>query len=192
MDMAMRWRCSIGAIAVALLGCGAAAAGAHPSLFPLGDGNRWTLHDLQFGSETTIEVRGRASGLLLRGWPGASELRVRSAGRTVEAWDPSDQRWEPLLRLGAPRGTRYLVALGGIALWRSVEVEIASREAVVRDLRERTFRGCTRLTFRQRKPVVDAGLLELVVAPGVGPVRISVQTIAGPRQSLLAAHRIRR
>ncbi len=182
----------MGVIAVALLGCGAAAAGPQPSLFPLGDGNRWTLRDVQSETKTTIEVRRRDGVLLLSGWPGAGELRVRSAARTVEVWDPSDHRWEPLLRLGAPRGTKYLVALGGISLWRSVEVEIVSTDSVVRDLRGRVFRGCTRLMFRQRKPVADAGLLELVAAPGIGPVRIEVQTIAGPRQSLLAAHRIRR
>jgi hypothetical protein len=95
------------------------------------------------------------------------------------------------LRLGAPAGTRYVVDLADTALWRSVVVTVASRRAVVEDATGRTLRNCVRLVVRQRKPVADAGVEELVFAPGVGPARIVEQTIAGPRTFLLAVWKVR-
>ena len=179
------------ALGVALAAVAGASAARQASLFPLADGNRWTLRDLDSGAATTISLRRGASGLVLRGFPGADALRVRRAGRAVQAWDPEDRRWEPFLRFGAPAGTRYLVDLGGTSLWRSVEVVVASKRAVVRDFRGRVLRRCTRLAFLYRIPIADAGLLELSFAPGIGPVRFSEETIAGPRESALAAFRVR-
>ena len=181
---------------IAFAGCGAAAGEeadlqAPPAPLPLVDGNRWVLRDLESSSTATIAVTRRPSGLVLRGLPGTGDVRVRAAGRAVQAWDAADARWEPFLRLGAPAGTRYTVALSGAPLWRSLTVTVASRAAVVRDGRGRTLRNCIRLTFATRKPVADAAIEELVFAPGVGLVRTAEQTIAGTRVRVLAAVRLR-
>jgi hypothetical protein len=160
-----------------------------PLLLPLADGNHWRLRDVVGGTTATVAVARGQSGLLLQGLPGAGDLRVRAAGRAVEAWDPSNARWEPFLRLGAAAGTTYLVDLGRTALWRSLIVRVASRQAIVHDARGKTLRGCVRLTFAARKPIADAGLEELVFAPGIGLVRTSEQTIAGTRVRVLASYR---
>lgn len=164
---------------------------ASPSPFPLADGNRWVLRDTETGTARTILLVRKPSGLVLRGLPGAADLRVRGAGKTKEAWDPASRRWEPLLRLGAPAGTRYVVDVGNSGLWRSLQVTVASRQAVVHDARGKTLRGCVRLTFRAKKPIADAGLEELTFAPGIGPVAVTEITIAGPRRSTLASYRLR-
>ena len=169
----------------------ATTASEPPSLLPLAGGNRWVLSDAELGGTKTISVTRGATGLVLHGLPGAGDLRVRAAGRAVVAWDSASGRWEPFLRLGAAAGTTYLVDLAGSELWRSLAVTVGSRRTVVTDARGKTLRNCVRLTFAARKPVADAGLEELVFAPGVGFVRTSEQTIAGPRVHLLAALRLR-
>jgi hypothetical protein len=181
---------------VAFAGCGAVAGGdgaatGSPAMLPLADGNRWVLRDVERSSTATISVVRTLSGLVLRGVPGAGELRVRAAGGSVQAWDPASARWEPFLRLGAPSGTRYTVDLSGAPLWRSLGVTVASRSAVVHDARGRMLRGCVRLTFVPRKPVADAAIEELVLAPGVGFVRTVEQTIAGTRVRVLSGLRLR-
>jgi hypothetical protein len=161
------------------------------SPFPLADGNRWVLRNTASGAVRTMSLSRKPSGLVLRGLPGAADLRVRRVGKATEAWDRTSGRWEPLLRLGAPVGTRYVVDIGDSTLWRSVQVKVASRQAVVHDARGKTLRGCVRLAFHARKPVADAGLEELTFAPGIGPVAVTEITIAGPRRSTLASFRLR-
>jgi hypothetical protein len=163
-------------------GVGAAPA---PSQFPLAAGNTWYLADAENGAGSQVSVHARANGLLLRGFPGSGDLRVRRAGLAVEAWDPADGRWEAFLRLGAPAGTHYKVDLARTGLWRNLVVTVASRKLEVEDARGRSLRGCVRLTFRNPKGLADAGLEELVFAPGVGIVRIAEMTIAGTRTRLL-------
>ena len=148
------------------------------------------LRDVERGGTATVSVARGSSGLVLRGLVGAPELRVRAAGRSVEAWDSSAGRWEPFLQLGAAAGTTYAVDLAGTALWRSLVVTVAARTAVVHDGRDKTLRNCVRLTFQARKPIADAGLEELVFAPGVGIVRTTEQTIAGLRVRVLSALRL--
>jgi len=177
-------------------GCGAAAgdsadSAVPPTLLPLADGNRWVLRDVETRSAATISTVRTPSGLVLRGLPGAGELRVRTAGRTVEAWDPASARWEPFLRLGAPVGTSYKVDLAGSPLWRALTVTVASRSTVVHDARGKTLRNCVRLTFAGGKRIADSGLEELVFAPGVGFARIAEQTIAGTRVRVLAGLQLR-
>jgi hypothetical protein len=175
------------ALAVVPLALAADMGAAQPrSPFPLAVGNRWVLRD-DAGTGTTITVQ---KGLVLRGFPGTADVRVRQVGETTEAWDPTSRRWEPFLRLGAPVGTRYLVDLGDTILWRGVEVTVASRKAVVHDARGKMLRGCISLTFRYRKGVADAGFEELAFAPGIGPVRVVEITIAGSRERLLASYRL--
>jgi hypothetical protein len=169
----------------------AGAATEPPSLLPLASGNRWVLRDSMFGGTETISVTRATGGLVLHGVPGAGDLRVRAAGGAVVAWDAVDQRWESFLRLGAATGTTYTVDLAGLPLWRSLKVTVGSRRTVVSDARGKTLRNCVRLTFAARKPIADAGLEELVFAPGVGFARTTEQTIAGPRVHLLAALRLR-
>jgi hypothetical protein len=180
-------------IALALVAAAvpAATAADPPRLLPLADGNRWVLRDPDLGGTRTISVARRPAGLVLRGVPGAGDLRVRAAGRAVEAWDAGDRRWEPFLRLGAATGTTYMVDLSATTLWRALTVKVASRQAVIEDGRGKVLRNCVRLTFSTRKPTADAGLEELAFAPGVGFVRTMEQTIAGSRVYLLSALRLK-
>jgi hypothetical protein len=69
-------------------------------------------------------------------------------------------------------------------------VTVATRTAWVRDARGRLHRGVVGLVVRARKPIPDAGVVELAFARGVGPVRIVEQTIAGARVLLLRSYRI--
>jgi hypothetical protein len=189
----------LNALALALAigaGCGAAdgapaGSSRQPALLPLADGNRWVLRDVERGSTAAISVARKPSGLVLRGLPGAGELRVRVAGQSIQAWDPLGARWEQFLRLGAPAGTRYKIALAGAPLWSSVTVTVASRSVVVQDARGKTLRNCVRLTFAARKRMPDSGLEEIVFAPGVGFARTVEQTIAGTRVRELAQLRLR-
>jgi len=187
----MSCRIALTAVALTIVTVQYAGATGPPSAFPLADGNRWILSDVEGGGRATVSVRRQPAGLVLDGLPGTADLRVRAAGRTIEAWDPANRRWEPLLRLGAPAGTKYVVNLGSEPLWRSLRVTVASRDAVVHDARGKTLRNCVELTFRSLKPVADAGLEELTFAPGIGLVRTVELTIAGPRERVLASLRLR-
>lgn len=172
--------------ALTLLAAGWGGATSAVSHFPLAAGNTWYLANAKDASGSTVSVRARRTGgLFLRGFPGAGDLRVRRAGSAVEAWDVAESRWEPFLRLGATAGTRYKVDLERTGLWRNLLVVVASRQLEVEDARGRRFRGCVRLTFRNPKGLADAGLEELVFAPGVGLVRVKETTIAGTRTRLL-------
>lgn len=163
------------------------ASSARPKpYFPVADGSRWTLTTPDGVGRTTMSVRGDT----LHGLPGAGPLRVRAVGGAVQAWDAAQRRWEPLFRLGAPRGTRYAVDLSGTLLWQAVEVTVASRTARIRDARGRLHVGVVRLVVRPRRPIPDAGVAELAFARGVGPVRIIEQTIAGARVLLLRSYGI--
>ena len=175
-------------VATALAMGGSAGAKKQLSLFPLADGNRWTLRDVESDAVTTISVRRQSGAYVLRGFPGTSDLRVRMVDKTLQAWDPDDRRWEALLRFGARVNTKYPVGLRSTALWQSVLAVVASKTAVVRDADGKALRGCTKFTFRAGK-LYDAGIEEMVFAPGIGPVRIVEQTIAGPREKTLESFR---
>jgi hypothetical protein len=153
------------------------------SLFPLTPGHRWTFRDVESGAKVVIVMR---PGHVLHGFPGAGDLRARALGKTVEAWDEEDGRWETWFRFGAPVKTAYAVELEGTPLWQKVEVRVAATSAAVRDRGGKLHRGCTRFAFRQLGGVADAGLTEMSFCPGVGPVRYSETTIAGPRTYALA------
>jgi hypothetical protein len=172
-------------VALALALVAVAEVRAQPkSLFPIAHGNRWTLRDVDSGVPRTVSVLNGVSGLELYGFPGLTDgTRVRRAGATVQVWEATGQRWVTLLRFG-PAGSRFQVDLARVALWRAVEVRVASTRAVVRDYRGRVHRGCTRFAFRYRG-LADAGLIDLTFAPGIGFVRISEQSFAGPHTSLL-------
>ena len=187
----MRQSVILAVLALAVSVVGTASSAPQPRFFPLADGNRWVLSDVETGATTVISARRQPAGLVLRGFPGTRDLRVRAVGQTVQAWDAADSRWENLLRLGDPAGTKYVVRLSGTDVWRSVVVTVASRQVEVEDNAGRVRRGCVRLAFRQGGKLVDAGLEELTFAPGVGLVRIVEQTIAGPRTKLLGTHRVR-
>jgi hypothetical protein len=179
-------------LALALCSCGGAEGGANaatdPSLFPLEIGKTWRLYDERTGrrvNSVAVTREAEPSGVILRGFPGLPEARVRRSGDAVEAWDPGASRWQRFLRLGAPAGTSYLVNLSQTVFWRNVVVTVASRDAAVADADGRTVRGAVRLTFRNRGKLADAGLEELVFAPGVGLARVVETTIAGPRVTVL-------
>jgi hypothetical protein len=166
---------------VAAVACwGAAAVAGPPSLFPLSDGATWRLTD-ERGSALVVRASRSGQAFVLRGLPGLAAIRVRANGRDVESWDAQAARWRPFLRLGAPTGTRYVVDVRDSALWRSVEITVASRSAACSDARARPVRGCVALELRSRKPIPDAGVERLVFAPGIGLAEVVVLTIAGPR-----------
>ncbi len=101
-------------LALSLVATQAAPAAPSGSLFPLAAGNRWTLRDVERGSSATVSVAtNRASGLLLRGFPGTADLRVRTEGSTIAAWDSGNDRWEPFLKVGAAAVTpvQYFVVI---------------------------------------------------------------------------------
>jgi hypothetical protein len=144
------------------------------TLFPLAPGTHWTFRDVESGAASSMSVRSRR---VLHGFPGAGDLRVRPAGKTVQAWDG---RWKDWFRFGAPIKTTYTVALSRTPLWQNVEVRIVSKTATARDYRGKPYRGCTRFAF-QVGGVADAGLTGMTFCPRLGPVRYSETTIAGPR-----------
>jgi hypothetical protein len=185
-----RW-ISVGLLTLCLGVAGSASAEPRPSPFPLAEGNRWTLRDIETNAARAIAVRGGPEGLVLSGLPGAPSMRVRWLGDTVQAWDAGDRRWEALFRFGVPVGERYLVKLGATSLWRGVVVTVASKRAAVEDFNGRTRRGCTRFTFTAKRPLADAGLESFAFAPGVGPIQVVEQTIAGSRELALASHRVK-
>jgi hypothetical protein len=115
---------------------------------------------------------------------------VRPRGHGVQAWDAADRRWEPFLRLGARAGTTYTVDLAGTSEWRSVRVEIASRDAAIVEYRGRTRVGVV-VALHPDVPVADAGIEALAFARGVGPVRVVENSFTGPRTQLLASFRAR-
>jgi hypothetical protein len=179
-------------VAAVLCACGGADegadAGTQRSLLPLEVGKTWQLYDERTGvrrASVAVVRQAEPTGVVLRGFPGLPEARVRRNGAAVEAWDPARSGWEPFLRLGAPAGTSYRVDLSQTLLWRNVVVTVAARDATVADAEGRQVRDAVRLTFRYRGTLADAGLEELVFAPGVGLARVVEMTIAGPRVSVL-------
>jgi hypothetical protein len=178
------------ALALVLVPPAVALTRAQPEqLFPIARGDRWTLREPGSGLPRTVSIRQGVSGLELFGFPGLTDgTRLRRADTDVRVWEPYRQRWVTLLRFG-PRGTRYTVDLRGAPVW-NVEARVLSTTAVIRDYRGRVHRGCTRFAFRYHG-LADAGLTELTFAPGVGLVRVSQTSFAGPRTSVLVSARIR-
>jgi hypothetical protein len=179
-------------VALALCACGGADEGANaatqPSLFPLEVGRSWQLYDERTGRRAgavAVAREAEPAGVVLRGFPGLGEARVRGVGDAVEVWDPVARRWTRFLRLGAAAGTSWVVNLPRTLLWRNVVVTVASRNETVEDADGRAVRGAVRLTLRNRGKLADAGLEELVFAPGVGLARVVETTIAGPRTAVL-------
>ena len=184
------------AVAVALVLVPAAAAslpGSSRHFFPLQAGNEWTFQNVRYGGSETLSVaRGGVGVFRLSGFPGASNLRVRWSGQTLQAWDVRERRWEALLRLGAPAGTRYAVNIAQ-PLWTRVAVTVASRRATVYNpVLRRSYSGAIRFTVRPNPDLADAGLIGLWFAPRVGLVRWEEQTIAGPVEYVLSQAQLAR
>lgn len=154
------------------------------SLFPLTPGHRWTFRDVDSGAKNEVTVGARR---VLTGFPGAGTVRVRMSGKTVQAWDTHDRRWEAWFRFGLPARSRYKVELAQTFFWQGVEVTVDSKTASARDYRGKRYANCTRFVFRQLNGLVDAGVSGIVFCPGVGPVRYAEDTIAGPRKYALAS-----
>lgn len=184
-----RW-ISVGLLTLVLGTAVGANAVPRPNPFPLADGNRWVLRDIETNAARTLAVREQGPSLVLHGLPGALPMRVRWAGETVQVWDTSNERWEALFRFGEPVGESYLVRLGDTLLWRNVAVTVASKRARVDDHRGRTLVS-TRFTFASKSKIADAGVESMSFAPRVGPVHIAEQSIAGTRELTLVAARLR-
>ena len=183
-----RW-ISVGLLTLVLGAAAGGYAAPRPNPFPLADGNRWTLRDVETNVARTMRVRSEGRGLVLHGLPGAAPMRVRWAGETVQVWDTSNDRWEALFRFGEPVGESYLVRLADTLMWRNVVVTIAAKRAPVEDHRGRPLIS-TRFTFAAKIPIADAGIESMSFAPRVGPVQISEQSIAGTRKLTLVSARL--
>lgn len=181
---------SVGLLAIVLSTAAGVSGQPRPSPFPLADGNRWTFRSVELNGVHTIAVERAPQGLVLRGLPGAPSLRVRWLGQTVQAWDTGNRRWEAILRFGEPAGSSYRVNLAETVLWRNVVVTVGSKQARVEDYAGRERRA-TRFVFASKSKIADAGLEWMAFAPGVGPVRIAEQTIAGTRELALTGHRLK-
>jgi hypothetical protein len=166
----------------AALAPGSVATAGEPLPFPLGARASWTLTD-EHGSQLKIRSTRSGSTYVLHGFPGLASVRVRANGREVQAWDARVSTWRPFLRLSAAAGARYRVDLPSSALWRAIVVTVASREPCL--VGSRPVRSCVTLELQALKPIADAGVERLVFAPGIGPVEVVVQTIAGPRSYAL-------
>lgn len=147
------------------------------TLFPLAPGTQWTFRDVDSGATASMSVR---AGRVLHGFPGIGDVRVRAKGKTVQAFDRGDGRWEDWFRFGLPAKTAYTVSLSGTPLWRRVVVGLLTKKATTRDYRGKRYRGCTRFIFRA-VGMADAGLTDMTFCPRIGPVRYSETSIAGPR-----------
>jgi hypothetical protein len=82
------------------------------------------------------------------------------------------------------------VNLGRTLLWRNVVVTLNAKRAAVDDFDGRS-RKCQTFTFGYKRGLADAGLESISFAPGIGPVRIADQTIAGTRELALDAYRVK-
>jgi hypothetical protein len=170
------------------------SAGALPGgsrFFPLQAGNEWTFENRRYGGEDTVSVARATAGVFrLVDFPGTSSLRVRWSGKTLQAWDGEQRRWEPFLRLGARAGTSYAVDLPQ-PLWGGVRVTIASRRATFfNPVLGRRHSGALRLSIGPSPELADAGVTGLWFAPGIGPVRWAEQSIAGPVEHFLSRARV--
>jgi hypothetical protein len=161
------------------------------SLFPLEPRNEWTYASLRDGGERVLGVAPAEPGtFVLDGFPGARDLRVRWAGATLEAWDDDDRRWQPLLRLGAPAGTTYDVALPQ-PLWENVEVTVASTaETLYNPVLLRSHEAVVKLELRPDPGLADAGVLELWFEPEVGLVRWLEESFLGSVAHVLSRARV--
>jgi hypothetical protein len=178
-------------IGVMAIHVGSAAACHGKDLFPLAAGNTWRFESESSRTTRNMSIVRQAGGLVLQGFPGSPALRVRTRGARIDAWDTAAQRWRPFLRLGLPKGSAYRVDLGANPMWRGVRVAVKAKGAKVNDPSDRSYEGCTTLSFRPGRGVADAGLLEMSFCPGIGPVVFSEQTLAGPRAWALSTHRVR-
>jgi hypothetical protein len=156
--------------------------------FPLEPRSVWTFEDTRYGGTSSMTVTRARDGVFdLERFPGARNLRVRWSGRTLQAWDAAQRRWEALLPLGAKTGTGSRVDLPPPP-WNDARITVASRQATVRSGR-RAYRGTIRLDVRPPPELSDGGILGLWFAPRVGLVRWVEQTIAGPVAHVLVSPR---
>jgi hypothetical protein len=184
-------RLAAAAAATLLVPSATAAPTTGPQLFPLRLGNEWSFENRRYGGEDALVVSRAVEGVfVLTGFPGAPGVRIRSSGQTVQAWDRSQRRWEPFLRLGAGAGTKYTVDLPQ-PLWNGAQVTVASRRAsLFNPALRRRFSGLLRLSIRPSPELSDAGVTGLWFAPRIGPLRWIERSIAGPVDHFLSRARV--
>ena len=182
---------ALAAVVALVIVSSAAAAESDRRFFPLQVANEWTFEDTDFGGDSSMRVPWRRAGVFqLAGFPGASELRVRYSGETLQAWDQRQRRWEALLRLGAAAGTTYQVYLPA-PFWSGARVTVSSRRATApNQVLRRSYKGTLRLVVRPPAGLSDAGVTGLWFAPRIGLVRWEEQSFTGPRVHVLSRVRI--
>jgi hypothetical protein len=179
------------AAALILVSCASAAPESGRRFFPLEPRSEWTYRDTSFGETSSMAVTSARGGVFrLDGFPGASALRVRFAGETLQAWDDAQRHWEALLRLGAAAGTAYQVDLPA-AFWDGARVTVASRSAITSNpVLRRSHRKTLRFAVRPPAGLSDAGVTGLWLAPGLGLVRWVEDSFVGPKVHVLTSARI--
>jgi hypothetical protein len=177
------------AAALVLVSCASAAPESDRRFFPLEPRSGWTYEETSFGETSSMTAtRARGGVFQLHGFPGTSNLRVRFAGETLQAWDHAQRRWEPLLRLGAAAGTAYRVDLPA-SFWNGARLTVASRRATASNPR-RSYRRTLRFVVRPPSGLSDGGVTGLWLAPGVGLVRWVEDSFVGPKVHVLTSARI--
>jgi hypothetical protein len=157
-------------------------------LFPLAEGNRWTYARTgpAAGSRFDVKVSGTVPhaaapggvAFALEGYfgTGATSLVYQSRARLVlEAGRQRDTLW---YRIGALPGTRwrFLSTTAPTCSDDLPAILVSRRESV--DVPAGRFGGCVRIVYRPA--CSDAGSLEEIFAPGVGLVRRTEESFAGP------------
>jgi len=175
------------ALLLALLGASAAAQGPPRSraalrpFFPLAVGNRWVYQEVasNMGGFRTVEVVSTRQWngntyYELTGFGGETAwVRQTPEGALVE-YDPAageEKLWYAFLSSQPWSSRLSLPCLG--------QAEIVKRGEALRTGAE-TFPGGLVIRYANNR-CADAGLIEEAFAPGVGLVRRSELTIAGPR-----------
>ena len=181
------------ASALVLVSCASAQPEGSRRFFPLEPKSEWTYQETSFGETSSMTVtRARGGVFTLDGFPGTSNLRVRFAGQTLQAWDKAQRRWEVLLRLAARAGTVYAVDLPP-PFWNGVRVTVASRGATASNpVLGRSHRRTVRFAVRPPAGLSDGGVTGLWLAPGVGLVRWVEESFVGPKVHVLTSARIGR
>ncbi len=172
-----------------LVSAGTAWADHYQKYWPLDDGNSWTYsksNPVARFAPYSVSVQGNYSGVAwVEGLPGLEDgVWLAWSGNTLYAWNKSAKAWREFLKFGAVTGTTYTVNLDH-ALWLNVQVKVKTKSERFYDAQlNKTFYNCVRFTFVNTM-VADAGVTHFVVAPKVGIVHWSEQSLIGPTNAVL-------
>ncbi|MBI4614604.1 MAG: hypothetical protein HY720_13420 [Planctomycetes bacterium] len=177
----------VAALAVALaVGLGGSAwAATAQELWPAQAGNTWTYEvSGQIGNGTTHEAKVVATSggwSKIEGFEGTHWWYMSGQSGRVWVWNESAGNYSLVFDLGLAKGAKFTMNFPGATCLDKTTWTVAEKNATL-DTEVGTFTGCVVLALVQ-SPCADAGLGEVAFAPGVGIVRTSSQSIAGPKTS---------